>query len=206
MTGYIKSGIQEGATVHLGAGTSVTPLSESRREELEEGYFVQPTIFTNVHPQMKIVREEIFGPVSAIIKFSTEQGLPVLLLRSTVAQRVGHWNTEVIDAANDTEYGLACHLFTENMSRAVRVAHAIEAGTSWVGANFYFTISFCFLGTESGILLSLSGQLRRVGTRSRSFWGVQAVRGREAVREASVGHVRSFSFYFDTYWYAHRHM
>ena len=41
---------------------------------LEEGYFVQPTIFTDVHPQMKIVKEEIFGPVSAIVKFSTEKG------------------------------------------------------------------------------------------------------------------------------------
>ena len=44
----------------------------------------------------------------------------------------------MIDAANDTEYGLACHIFTENASRAVRVAHAIEAGSSWVGAIFYF--------------------------------------------------------------------
>jgi len=65
VTGYIKSGIRDGATVHLGAGSE---------GELEEGYFVKPTIFTNIHPQMKIVKEEIFGPVSAIIKFSTEQG------------------------------------------------------------------------------------------------------------------------------------
>ena len=98
----------------------------------------------------------------------------------------------MIDAANDTEYGLACHIFTENVSRAVRIAHAIEAGTSWVGATFYF-ILFC-LGTEFGVLSLPSGQLRRVGKRRRSFWRLQAVGSRQGIWEACIGHVRSFLF------------
>ena len=61
--GYIESGKRDGATVHLGGGRHGT-----------EGYFVQPTIFTECKPDMKIVQEEIFGPVAAIIKFKTEEG------------------------------------------------------------------------------------------------------------------------------------
>jgi aldehyde dehydrogenase (NAD+) len=61
--GYIDLGKREGATVHLGGN-----------RHGQEGYFVQPTIFTNCKPEMKIVQEEIFGPVAAVIKFKTEQG------------------------------------------------------------------------------------------------------------------------------------
>lgn len=61
--GYIDHGKQEGATVHVGGHQVGT-----------EGYFVHPTIFTDVKPEMKIAREEIFGPVAAIIKFKDEAG------------------------------------------------------------------------------------------------------------------------------------
>lgn len=61
---------------------------------------------------MKIIREEIFGPVCAVIKFKTEQ--------------------EVIDLANDTVYGLSSAVWSRNISRAVRVAHALEAGQAYV--------------------------------------------------------------------------
>jgi aldehyde dehydrogenase (NAD+) len=61
--GYIDSGKKDGATVHLGGG-----------RHGKEGYFIQPTIFTNCKADMKIVREEIFGPVAAVIKFKTEEG------------------------------------------------------------------------------------------------------------------------------------
>jgi delta 1-pyrroline-5-carboxylate dehydrogenase len=60
---YIDIGRKEGATVHIGGG-----------RHGQEGYFVQPTIFTECKPEMKIVREEIFGPVAVIIKFKTEKG------------------------------------------------------------------------------------------------------------------------------------
>ena len=61
--GYIDSGKADGATVHLGGGRAGT-----------EGYFIQPTIFTDVKSEMKIVREEIFGPVGVVIKFKDEEG------------------------------------------------------------------------------------------------------------------------------------
>jgi aldehyde dehydrogenase (NAD+) len=61
--GYIESGKQEGATLLLGGERVGT-----------EGYFIQPTVFTDTTPEMKIVKEEIFGPVAALIKFTTEEG------------------------------------------------------------------------------------------------------------------------------------
>lgn len=76
------------------------------------GYFVQPTIFADVRPDMRIVREEIFGPVGVVAKFSTEE--------------------EVLELANDTQYGLSSYAFTRDVSRAVRVANALEAGCAFV--------------------------------------------------------------------------
>ncbi|KAJ7582038.1 aldehyde dehydrogenase [Mycena floridula] len=98
---YIESGKSQGGTIHSGGERSGN-----------EGYFIQPTIFTNCTPDMKIVREEIFGPVSVITKFSTEE--------------------EVLEMANNTTYGLACGVFTQNGSRAIRVAHGLEAGVAFV--------------------------------------------------------------------------
>jgi len=99
--GYIESGKNDGAKVHVGGERHGT-----------EGFFIKPTIFTDCKPEMKIVKEEIFGPVAVVIKFKTEE--------------------EVIELANDTVYGLGCHIFTQNVNRAVRVAHALEAGSAWV--------------------------------------------------------------------------
>ncbi|KAH7907708.1 putative 1-pyrroline-5-carboxylate dehydrogenase [Hygrophoropsis aurantiaca] len=99
--GYIESGKQEGATLCTGGDRFG-----------DEGYFINPTIFTDCKPHMKIVKEEIFGPVATVMKFSTEE--------------------EVIELANDTSYGLAGSVFTPNIDRALRVAHQLEAGTAWV--------------------------------------------------------------------------
>jgi aldehyde dehydrogenase (NAD+) len=99
--GYIESGKEAGATVHHGG-----------EPHGDEGFFIKPTIFTDVHPDMKIVKEEIFGPVAVIIKFKDE--------------------AEVVEMANNTTYGLGAHIFTQNVSRAVRMAHAVEAGSVWV--------------------------------------------------------------------------
>ena len=99
--GYIDSGKSAGATVHLGG-----------ERHGDEGFFIKPTIFTDVQPDMKIVKEEIFGPVAAIIKFKDE--------------------AEVVEMANNTTYGLAAHIFTQNVNRAIRMAHAVEAGSAWV--------------------------------------------------------------------------
>ncbi|KAJ7169303.1 aldehyde dehydrogenase [Mycena crocata] len=99
--GFIESGKKDGATVHIGG-----------ERHGQEGYFIQPTIFTDVTPDMKIVKEEIFGPVAAVLKFKTEE--------------------EVIEAANATTYGLSCCVFSENIARALRVAHALESGSAFI--------------------------------------------------------------------------
>ncbi|KAF9064343.1 aldehyde dehydrogenase [Rhodocollybia butyracea] len=98
---YIKSGKEEGATVHLGGDRNGT-----------EGYFINPTIFTNTKPDMRIVQEEIFGPVGVVIKFEDEE--------------------DVIRQANDTVYGLAAAVFSQNINRAITTAHRLKAGTAWV--------------------------------------------------------------------------
>ena len=104
--GYIESGKSEGATVHLG-GNAIKGESS--------GYFIEPTIFTDVTANMKIMREEIFGPVVAIAKVEDED--------------------EVVKMANDTTYGLAAGIHTKDYERAIRVTSALQAGTTWV--NMY---------------------------------------------------------------------
>ncbi|KAJ7471611.1 aldehyde dehydrogenase [Mycena galericulata] len=119
--GYIHSGKTEGATVHLGG-----------ERHGSEGYFIQPTIFTDCTPDMKIVKEEIFGPVAAVLKFKTEE--------------------EVIEAANATVYGLSCCVFSENISRAIRVVHALEAGSAFINTAQTVDPAVPFGGyKESGI-------------------------------------------------------
>ncbi|KAF8066470.1 aldehyde dehydrogenase [Lyophyllum atratum] len=98
---YIDSGKQEGATVHLGGDRFGS-----------EGYFINPTIFTDTKPEMKIVQEEIFGPVGVVIKFDNEE--------------------DVIKQANDTMYGLAAAVFSQDLDRALQTAHKLRAGTAWV--------------------------------------------------------------------------
>ena len=83
------------------------------------GYFYEPTVLVDVDNSMRVVREEIFGPVAAIMPFDTEE--------------------EVVRLANDTEYGLAAGVWTSNLSRAHRMASRLEAGTIWV--NTYRAMS-----------------------------------------------------------------
>ncbi|KAJ7292669.1 aldehyde dehydrogenase [Mycena rebaudengoi] len=119
--GYIESGKEQGATVHIGGDRFGT-----------EGYFINPTIFTNTTPDMKIVQEEIFGPVGVIIKFEDED--------------------DVIRQANDTLYGLAAGVFTQDIDRAIRTAHRLQAGTAWVNCFHNFAPNVPFGGyKQSGI-------------------------------------------------------
>jgi len=102
---YIEIGKQEGATLVCG-GYRITGGG------LENGFFVAPTVFTDVTPDMRIVQEEIFGPVVVIQKFANEE--------------------EAIHLANCTDYGLAGGVFTNDGTKALRVIRKLRAGITWV--------------------------------------------------------------------------
>jgi aldehyde dehydrogenase (NAD+) len=112
---YIDYGKTDGAKVVYGGGRA----EAAAKGGLAGGYWVEPTIFTGCHKGMRIVDDEIFGPVLAVIPFDTEE--------------------EATDMANDTEYGLAAGIFSNGASRCMRVLAALKAGTSEYGRdNFYF--------------------------------------------------------------------
>ncbi|KAK5203848.1 mitochondrial aldehyde dehydrogenase, partial [Exophiala xenobiotica] len=100
---YIESGKREGATVSLGG--------KAIKSQQGKGFFIEPTVFTQVTDNMAIYREEIFGPVVVICSFKTE--------------------AEAISRANDTTYGLGAAVFTENGARGHRVARKIQAGSEY---------------------------------------------------------------------------
>jgi (Z)-2-((N-methylformamido)methylene)-5-hydroxybutyrolactone dehydrogenase len=111
--GYIESGQHEGAQLVCGG-------KRPQEEGLKDGYFIEPTIFTQVNNDMQVARDEIFGPVLSVIPFESEE--------------------ELIRQANDTRYGLAAGIWTKDIQKAHRVAHALRVGTVWV--NSYRTLSF----------------------------------------------------------------
>jgi betaine-aldehyde dehydrogenase len=104
---YINIGIKEGATL-LHGGKSLHP------ENAPNGYFVAPTIFSDCTDDMTICREEIFGPVMSVLTFNDED--------------------EVVARANATEFGLAAGVFTQDITRAHRVIHQMEAGICWINS------------------------------------------------------------------------
>ena len=103
--GLIRSAVEEGATLATGGGRAPEP-------ELKSGFFVEPTVLTNVVPQMKIAQEEVFGPVLSILRFRSD--------------------ADAIAIANQTEFGLAAAVWTSNLDRALTVSRAVRAGTVWV--------------------------------------------------------------------------
>ncbi|GMM36682.1 aldehyde dehydrogenase (NAD(+)) [Saccharomycopsis crataegensis] len=104
---YIESGQLQGARLILGGCEQPV--------DLKKGYYVQPTIFADVTPEMKIFKEEIFGPVVTITKFSTTE--------------------EAIELANRTEYGLGGSIFTKDLAKAHLVSSDLEIGTIWVNSS-----------------------------------------------------------------------
>lgn len=102
---YIRIGKEEGAKLICGG-------KRPDGAEFSKGNFLEPTIFDNVKPTMRIAREEIFGPVLSVIPFDTEE--------------------EAIQIANDTEYGLAAGVWTENITRGLRVVKELRAGITWI--------------------------------------------------------------------------
>lgn len=103
--GYMDVAKQEGAVILTGG-------KRADKGELAKGYYMEPTLIANVTNDMRIAREEIFGPVAVIIKFHSED--------------------EVIRMANDSEYGLGGAVWTKDITRAIRVARAVETGRMWV--------------------------------------------------------------------------
>ncbi len=123
---YYELAREEGATVVLGGGEPDMP------EDLAGGAWVQPTIWTGLSDDARVVNEEIFGPCCHIRPFDTEE--------------------EAIALANDTPYGLAAAVWTENLSRALRVSPQIECGICWVNSWFLRDLRTPFGGSkESGI-------------------------------------------------------
>ena len=110
---YIEIGKQEGARLVCGGNRIIS-------SGLEKGFFVEPTVFSNVTSNMKIVQDEIFGPVVVIQTFKDEK--------------------EAIKLANDTEYGLAGSVFTNDGAKALRVIKKLRAGITWVN-TYHFTFN-----------------------------------------------------------------
>lgn len=106
---YIETGLKEGGTLACGGRRAMDG-------GLKNGFFIEPTVFTNVTNDMTIVQEEIFGPVLTVQKFKTEE--------------------EAVELANSTKYGLAAGIFTSDGTRAIKMARAIDCGTIYV--NNYF--------------------------------------------------------------------
>jgi betaine-aldehyde dehydrogenase len=112
--GYVKIGIKEGAKLHCGGKR----FQSHKEAELNEGFFVEPTIFEVDNEEARIVKEEIFGPVMTVLTFKTEE--------------------EAIKKANNTIYGLAAGVFTNDLQRAHRMVNQLEAGICWIN-NYNIT-------------------------------------------------------------------
>ena len=127
---YIDIGIKEGAKLLCG-GTA------PKEKELADGYFLTPAVFDNVTPEMTIYREEIFGPVVTVSSFDGDEAL--------------------IEAANDTEYGLSASIFTTDVAKGHRYARRIKAGTVWINVHNFVSAQAPYGGYK------LSGLGRELG-------------------------------------------
>lgn len=128
---YVAIGENEGATLAYGGKIP-------DRSDLQEGFFLEPTVFTGVDNQMRVAREEIFGPVLTVIPFDDEE--------------------KALEIANDTNYGLAAGVWTSNLQRGHRMAKALQAGTVWLNSyrNIGFNVPFggykeSGVGRENGL-------------------------------------------------------
>lgn len=122
---YIELGVEQGARLAIGGRRVMT-------DGLGEGAFIEPTVFADCTDDMRIVREEIFGPVMSVLRFDDED--------------------EVVRRANDTPFGLAAGVFTRDLQRAHRVVAALEAGTCWINTYNITPIEMPFGGSkQSGI-------------------------------------------------------
>jgi (Z)-2-((N-methylformamido)methylene)-5-hydroxybutyrolactone dehydrogenase len=141
---YIRIAKEEGAVCRLGG-------APAQRPECGTGWFVEPTIFTEVKPDMRIAQEEVFGPVLSIIPFDSED--------------------EAVRIANGTIYGLAAGVWTKSIRRALAMSERLEAGTIWV--NTYRAVSYMspFGGYKrSGIGRESGAEAIREYLQTKSVW------------------------------------
>jgi aminomuconate-semialdehyde/2-hydroxymuconate-6-semialdehyde dehydrogenase len=138
VTSYYAKAVAEGATVITGGGTP------KMADELKDGHWIQPTIWTGLPETAAVIREEIFGPCCHIAPFDTEE--------------------EVIALVNNTSYGLATSVWTENIGRAHRMAEAIEVGVCWINSWFLRDLRTPFGGAKA------SGIGREGGVHSLEFY------------------------------------
>ncbi len=113
--------------------------SDLRNPPLDKGYFVMPTVFTNVTQNMRIAREEVFGPVVGFLKFSSDE--------------------KVIEAANDSVFGLCASVWTKDVARGIKFANELQAGTVWVNQHMNLVAETPWggfkesgLGKEGGVI------------------------------------------------------
>jgi acyl-CoA reductase-like NAD-dependent aldehyde dehydrogenase len=138
--GYVAIGKQEGARCCAGGERIDRP-----------GYFVPPTVFCGVRHEMRIAREEVFGPITAIIPFKDED--------------------EAVAITNGTDYGLATGVWTRDISRALSVARAIQSGTVWINAFGPFDIAAPWTGLkQSGVGTEWGKEMLRFVTRPKNVW------------------------------------
>jgi betaine-aldehyde dehydrogenase len=122
---YIEYGKQEGARLVLGGKHPDNP-------ELAKGFFIEPTVFADVQPQMRIAREEIFGLVLSVLRWSNE--------------------AELFDVVNNVEYGLTCSIWTRSLNTAMKAAQSVQAGYVWINNSSMHFVGAPFGGyKQSGI-------------------------------------------------------
>lgn len=144
VAGYIQAGKEDGATILTGGNL----LNEG---QYEKGYWVQPTIFADIHPDMSIWREEIFGPVPVLETFETQE--------------------EAIRLANDTPYGLTGSVWTDDLRTALTMAEEVEAGYVWINDHLIRAPGLPFGGwKQSGFGREAAAQTLNEFTNAKSVF------------------------------------